>query len=288
MAQSAGSCSEQMLEAAEAEYLTARVGALSKLSGNPYGTKLKSLRSLHAFLVQSAQGPMMNRICGDCRGSPEAVSELVAWFPDRRCVPAIPLAFQTGRLPPFEQIGVQSLRRLNGWTHAQLTAPISALSVRRSDLKVEDLAAGGVDVFASIHAEAFRTTPERQAVNQACLSQLVSGKQVRGFLVRIDGEPVAGALVYFAANGIAYLGTAATRRKARGRGCHSALIASRIAAAREHGSHFIAATATPNSQSRRNLERLGLATSHVQALYMPQDLGRIQSGDSPNSFQMSR
>ena len=73
--------------------------------------------------------------------------------------------------------------------------------------------------------------------------------------------------MYLASNGVAYLGTAATRKDARGLGYHGALISHRIEQAKKHGSLVVAATALPSSQSRRNLQRMGLAVSHVQALY---------------------
>jgi GNAT superfamily N-acetyltransferase len=271
VAQSVGNLAASGIAAAAAEeYMAARVAVLAALSGNPYGAELHAIGQLRAFLVRSTSSPMMNQIRGDCRGSPEALSALVAWFAQRRSVPAVSLIFQTGKPPNSVMIGGQGLRRLNGWTHVVLAAPVSELSVQPSPLTVEELTADSVEAFTRIHADAFHTAPERKASNHASFAGLIAGEHAKGFLVRIDGKPAAGGIVYFASNGVAYLGTAATRRDARGQGCHSALILCRIAAARERGCQFVAATATPNSQSRRNLERFGMAASHTQALYSPQ------------------
>lgn len=49
--------------------------------------------------------------------------------------------------------------------------------------------------------------------------------------------------MYLASNGVAYLGTAATRKNARGLGYHGALISHRIEQAKKHGSLVNAATA---------------------------------------------
>lgn len=63
------------------------------------------------------------------------------------------------------------------------------------------------------------------------------------------------------------IGKGATRKDARALGYHGALISHRMEQAKKHGSFVIVASALPSSQSRRNLQRMGLATSHVQALY---------------------
>lgn len=76
-------------------------------------------------------------------------------------------------------------------------------------------------------------------------------------VLKADGKVVAEASMYLASNGIAYLGTAATRKDTQGLGLHGALI----------GCYLIAATALTSSQSRRNQQRAGLTTSHAQALY---------------------
>jgi GNAT superfamily N-acetyltransferase len=267
VAKPAGKPLECDIEAAADEYITARVSVLQALEGNPYQAEVRAQPPLQGLLVASTSSPMMNRICGDVRSSADALMALLPWFAARRCVAAVSLTVSAGKPAAMQRIGMVDLRRWNGWTHTQLAAPIAGLPPTRSPLEVEEVLDETVDFFANIHAKAFHTPAERQASNRASFSGLIADPRAKGFLVRIDGKPVAGAIVYFASNGFAYLGTAATLREARGRGCHSALIGCRIAAARRHGSKFVAATATPNSQSRRNLERLGFVASHLQALY---------------------
>jgi ribosomal protein S18 acetylase RimI-like enzyme len=210
---------------------------------------------------------MVNRIVGDPREAPEAFTALLEWFAAHRCTAAIPLVVHNRRASATEMVGRNELRRLNGWTHVQLASSIDDTPLPQPAVEVEEVTAASVGSFAAIHAEAFNTPPAGQPVNRASFAGLLSGNSAKGFIVRVDGKPLAGAIVYFTKNGVAYLATAATLREARGRGCHSALIGSRIAAAREHGSRFVSATATPNSQSRRNLERFGLTASHMQTLY---------------------
>lgn len=255
------------IEAAEAEYLTARVATLMSIKGNPHCAGLRAEGPLQGFLVQATPSPMSNRICGNPEDAPEAFTALLDWFSDHGCDAAIPRVIRSGKPPKTERVGAHELQRTNGWTHVQLAGAIDGLVSLETDVEVEEVTAESVGVFAAIHAEAFHTPASRELVNSASFAGLLSNGCAKGFLAQIDGVPVAGAIVYFAANGVAYLGTAATLRGARSRGCHTALIGCRIAAARKHGSRVVAATAAPNSQSRRNLERFGLAASHVQTLY---------------------
>ena len=87
------------------------------------------------------------------------------------------------------------------------------------------------------------------------------------YVIEEAGKVVAGASMFLVGNAVAYLGTAVTQKGLRGRGFHAALIAHRIAQAREQGAVTVAATALANSQSRRNLQRAGLQVSHGQSLY---------------------
>jgi hypothetical protein len=257
------------IETASAEYLCARVAALLSVEGNPHHAAMRSQGPLQGFLVQATASPMVNRIVGDLRAVPAALTELLAWFKSHGCMPAIPLIVHNRRPAATEIFGQHKFQRLNGWTHLQFGSAIDATlpPAPAPAVEVEEVTAASIDTFATIHAEAFRTPPAGQPVNRASFAGLLAGDSTKGFIARVDGTAVAGAIVYFANNGVAYLATAATRRAARSRGCHSALIVCRIAAARERGCQFVAATATPNSQSRRNLERFGLTTSHMQTLY---------------------
>jgi hypothetical protein len=255
------------IEEAEAEYLVARVTALLSLNGNPYRAGLRVEGPLQGFLVQATPSPMSNRLCGSPENAPEAFTILLDWFSDHNCDAAIPRMARSGQATTTERVGPHELQRIKGWTHVQLATAIDGLRLPSAQVEVEEVTAETIDAFAAIHAEAFHTPLTTEGINRASFAGLLAGGHAKGFLARISGKPVAVAIVYFATNGIAYLATAATRRGARDQGCHAALIRCRIAAAREHGSKFVAATAGPNSQSRRNLERFGLAASHMQVLY---------------------
>jgi GNAT superfamily N-acetyltransferase len=84
-------------------------------------------------------------------------------------------------------------------------------------------------------------------------------------IARIDGEPVGcGSLQ--TAEGVAWLGGAATRPEHRRRGVQSALLAHRIGEVKATGCDLIAATALSGSTSARNLARAGFTLAYVQVV----------------------
>ena len=84
-------------------------------------------------------------------------------------------------------------------------------------------------------------------------------------LARVDGLPVACGSIEFA-EGIAWLGGAATIPSHRGRGLQRQLLGHRIRKARDTGVRLVAATAEPGSVSARNLVRMGLRLVDAQVV----------------------
>ena len=85
------------------------------------------------------------------------------------------------------------------------------------------------------------------------------------FLALVDGVPAAcGSLNPI--DGVGWLGGAATRTGHRGKGLQTSLLKHRLHVARVLGCSFAAATALPDGQSARNLERLGFDLLYTQAV----------------------
>lgn len=253
------------IEAAEREYLCTRVENLLHLEGNPYGARVYSNQGMPCFQVKAVSSPMFNRVYADRSQAPEHTIALLRDDVDR--VTVWPMIDNTPAFASSIEIAGARLERLKGWTHLQLTSPIEHAVIHPHGFTLETATAHGLVEFAAVHAAGFRVDPVRAMVNQASFSAQVPNERLHVYVLRVEGEVLAGALMYIARNGIAYLGTAATHKSARGRGFHRALISHRIQQAREMGCDRIAATALANSQSRRNLQHAGLNVSHAQALY---------------------
>jgi GNAT superfamily N-acetyltransferase len=86
------------------------------------------------------------------------------------------------------------------------------------------------------------------------------------YLARVNGEP-AGAAVLAVHDDIGYLAAGAVLPAFRHRGVHAALIAARVATARELGLRMLAGQADYGSQSQRNQQRAGLAIVHTKTIW---------------------
>jgi GNAT superfamily N-acetyltransferase len=253
------------IEAAESEYLCSRVQSLSQVSGNPSGARVFLNEAFPCFQVKASPSPMFNRIYGDITSNPQPLLHLLKESAQYSTV--TPLIGKASTLEPYALAGEARLERLRGWTHLQLAFSIGDTVLNRHLFEVDEITSHSLPEFAAVHASGFHTKPEYRQLSQASFAGLMSNERLKIYVIKADGQIVAGAVMYLASNGVAYLGTAATRKNARGLGYHGALISHRIQQAKKHGSLLIAATALPSSQSRRNLQHAGLDTSHAQALY---------------------
>ena len=255
----------QALETAEREYLCARVENLLQRADNPYGARVFQHQGMACFHVKGCASPMFNRVYADPALAPDTTVALLK--ADAEGTSVWPHIAKTAAFAPRLSVGEDQLERLKGWTHLQLSCPLEQAITHPHGFIIETVSAGDLSEFAAVHAAGFRADPARAAVNQASFSGLVANERLTLYVAWLDGERVAGAALYSASNGIAYLGTAATCKHARGQGLHQALITHRIEQARAMGCQRVAATTLANAQSRRNLQRAGLIVSHAQALY---------------------
>jgi GNAT superfamily N-acetyltransferase len=85
------------------------------------------------------------------------------------------------------------------------------------------------------------------------------------FLALDGGVAVGGALVTVV-DGLALLTGAGVLPSHRGRGIHGALLAARLAWARDRGCDLVAAATRPAAASQRNLERAGFRCAYPKAI----------------------
>lgn len=261
------------IEAAESEYLCSRVESLSRIKGNPFGAHVFFNDAFPCFQVRASSSPMLNRIYGDITHSPQSLVRLLRESAGYSTV--TPLIGKPPTLKPYACVGNMRLERLRGWTHLQLARSVGDITLNQHSFEIEEATSQTLTEFTAVHAGAFHISPEHRQLSQASFAGLMSDERLKIYVLKAEGLIVAGALVYLASNGVAYLGTAATQKNARGLGYHRALISHRIQQAKKHGSFVIAATALPGSQSRRNLQRTGLVPCHTQALYRLADNGSM-------------
>lgn len=253
------------IETAEREYLRARVRNVAQIEGNPYGARIFANGAFPCFQVKAAPSPMFNRIHGDVSAEPQAMVDLLQQNAAYSVV--TPLFGAVSSLEPFMSVAGRRLERLKGWTHMQLACAIEHATLGQHAFDIQEATPQSLLAFTEVHASGFHTKPAQRAASQASFGNLHTNDALKIYVIQEADKVVAGASLYLASNGVAYLGTAVTQKGMRGRGFHAALIAHRIAQAREQGAVTVAATALASSQSRRNLQRAGLHVSHAQSLY---------------------
>lgn len=86
------------------------------------------------------------------------------------------------------------------------------------------------------------------------------------WLASVDGVPAATG-AHSLADGICALFAGATLPAARGRGCHGALIAARLAAGAAAGAEFATVGAAPGGPSHRHLHAAGFETAYTRPLF---------------------
>jgi hypothetical protein len=257
-----------LLEDADAEYLSDRMSVLMKMPSNPYGADVFGHPSQRSFFMAKGQSPMNNRICGFDVKSDRLPTDEIARFAQAGATVHLPVTGAPKDVKKrAEHLGTRVLR---GWTHGQFYAELADLPQTDSADQTRQFKVNELDAFVEIHSDAFRYSGTNVNISHEMMRGLLFEGRAEAYAVCDDDVPVAIGLIYFATNQTAYLATAATTPPARKRGAHSSLISRRIEAARQHGCKLVSSTALINSQSCRNLKRAGLSQSHVQSLLVLQ------------------
>ncbi|HEY2671466.1 MAG TPA: hypothetical protein VGJ07_14000, partial [Rugosimonospora sp.] len=68
------------VEQVEIDYMRARVGALARVAGNPFGAEVRPAGQGHAFLVEALPNPLFNHVMGLTGASVDTLPELAEWY----------------------------------------------------------------------------------------------------------------------------------------------------------------------------------------------------------------
>lgn len=214
-------------------------------------------------LVALGRGRYVNRAVGvGPELSEPEIATIETFFRDRGLPPSIQLGSLAGD-ETLERLGAQGFRaECFRWVMA---APIDSASRSGAGpaeiVEVDDQTAAE---WMHVLAEANRvTTHEARSISDEFAAAAHAVESSSDLLALIDGEPVGAASIEFA-DGIGWLGGAATLPAMRGRGIQRQLLDHRVALAAKAGCDLVAATATPGSVSARNLARSGLLLVDVQ------------------------
>jgi len=169
---------------------------------------------------------------------------------------------------PFSDPDLISMVMRRGWTNVQfenvMTFETEAFERPDPDPSVTVSLVGESDreLWSDVSLRGFfgKDVPAEAAL----LGRVIGSTEgTTGFLAKVDGEPAAAATL-FMADGAVYLGGAATLEPFRRRGAQSALLAARLAYAKEHFCGLAVCECLPDSQSQRNQERAGFKVAYTK------------------------
>jgi len=256
-----------LVRAAEAAEIAATESALqavppeeastARLGCTRYGATLL----LHAAAIDVL---MFNRVIGLGVEEParlELVDEAEARF---RALGAkrfmIPVAPGAEPADFTDRLAERGFYRHNHWI--RLVRDAAEPPAAKTDLRVAPFGRERADEFGRLEVEAFGHPPEVARWNAA-----VVGRPGWTFFGAFDGERLAGVGGVHVQGPAAWFGYASTRPEYRGRGAQSALIAARLAAARDAGCRWcVVETAADRPEkpnpSTHNLRRLGFTDAY--------------------------
>ena len=187
------------------------------------------------------------------------LDEIAAFFRDAGVRYSVPLA-------PGSASGLEPRLRERGFTDGYAWMKFSRdtrpADTRETTLEVEATSDG--EAFSRILAAAFEL-PVEDALGWATVAGRAGWDL---FLARRDGEPVAAAAL-FVDEGAGWVGAAGTLPGHRGKGAQGALLAARIARARERGAELVVTetgerVAGRPSGSYRNILRAGFGEAYLR------------------------
>ena len=235
--------------------LESRTAHVAELAGNPLGVELRLWPSLRASMVRAGFSyyPYFNAIRGVRPGCEADLGEALAWFAEAGLQTGLnvsPFASDASLLTHLSERGL----RLEHFMSVLYADP--RLLAAEVDSEVIEGASAFLEVWLEGRAESERAFQASVAAAEFA--------DWRCYAALIDGRPVAMAGL-FVNQGAGYMASAYTSPGFRGRGLQTVLLSRRIRDAAAAGCDLIVSTATPGSQSQRNIERLGLRTAYTQS-----------------------
>jgi GNAT superfamily N-acetyltransferase len=247
---------------AENAYTLSRMQVLERIPGNPIGISYRQIdEGVIARLARHLPVPHFNSVVGLRAGHEPHVALLVAWYRDND----VEARFEIVPGDYDAALGRELARRgyyQSGFHTSLICEPdlqcsteVAVEPVTSADLMEDYLA-------AYVAGWGFSDPPQFKANVRPWLHE--PGWSL--YLARVKGQPAAAATLYVHDN-VGYCADATTDPAFRGRGLHSALLITRICAARAAGVDFVCSGAEFLSASHRNMERIGMRIQFVRAIW---------------------
>lgn len=217
-------------------------------------------------LIAFGPGRYVNRAMGvglGDAGADDVVAAIDAFYRERGMAPSLELS-PWARSPVIELLGASGYRTERFRNVYVAALPVeSARPIARHHV-APMTAATAAARKAMLAGDAPDDSDARRVSDEMC-DATATMPDPQAFVAMVDGNPVAcGSLTV--ADGVGWLGAAATFPSHRGRGLQTALLDHRLRLAHRLGCELAAATALPDGQSASNLIACGFQLLYTQAV----------------------
>ena len=215
-------------------------------------------------LVAFGAGRYVNRAIGVGLGSTaadEVVASLGSFYAEMGMAASLEVCPWVGPalLTALGADGYRLERFRNVYVH-DLTEP-----PREPAVRIMEVDADTADARKRILADDAPVDSEARRISDEFCDAMALVEGSFHLVALVDGTTAACGSLHVV-DGVGWLGGAATLPAQRGTGLQTALVRHRLRMAAELGCTFAAATALPDGQSARNLERLGFRLAYTQAV----------------------
>jgi GNAT superfamily N-acetyltransferase len=251
------------VEQVDSEYLRARLGALARLSGNPYGAVVLQVADAYGFLVRALPNPLFNHVAGLTAGSAVHLAELADWYDGHGRPLRVDVTPAQASPELLAALTAQGLSQTGFYAGLYTEAASGQGPGEDGPIRLET---ADPEEFARVYVQGFGFPAQRQD-GMAASMQVMAGRTDTSFYRARIGAQTAGVGLLFLSGRVGYLATAATLPEYRGRGVQTALIRYRLHAAGEAGCDLVAGHAAAGSGSQRTMERCGLRLAYTKAIW---------------------
>lgn len=257
------------VHAAQFEYLRGRMNAMRDVRRDPNATCFFEAEHLRACVAPGIPNPFFNQVFISGAAQLQDVESALALFEQHGMKPQLDLgsgATSSALARCLSQRGfvhTQSYPVLIQPERDAAESPESDILVTR----VESVTA--LEAFKDVYVRGWQVEAWLAPSLQSYMEHWLSLPGWTLYLASQQNVPI-GIGVLFEHSGVAYLADAATAPESRTRGAQSALIARRIADARQNGARVVFSRAEFGSISLRNLERAGFESRYTAAIWTEQ------------------
>jgi GNAT superfamily N-acetyltransferase len=252
---------------AELAYTISRLQVLERIPGNPVGVAFRRIDDgAVALMARHLPVPDFNSVVGLSSGHERQIEALAGWYRDNDVkgrFQVVPGLCEEGVARELARAGYfQSGFHVSLIGDPDLPAPAPSGGIVVEPVTTPALLEDCLDAFAAGWG-----IPEKEGF-KANVRPWLHQPGWSLYVASVDGRPAAAATLYVR-DGVGYCADAATDPAFRGRGLHTALLRRRHQDARTAGVDFVCSGAAFLSPSHRNMERIGMRTQFIRAIWTP-------------------